>query len=652
MSFDISAQKRIRGEASPFDISQLGQNEVAFIRPEGCDKQGQDCDQARINKLCSRNGRNANTNRPSDFLSGDDDIVPPFLKGVKRGEDVDDDSARLCYNDADGNDPIREIVYSNTEPTDPTNRDRIVWISEPTTLAQKMRQRLWNERRRVRKDSTFRSVVGTSFFRRTDVTDNPNDDVLAEAQILAEVCGARLDDDSVTEEEKSVFEDVKRRVFDELFSSCEYFSKVPIVAHSPIGSQSKRIYTMNLRKRIMLAADFGGFVHGSERIRRVYASVNASVNSSPFTLPPEGINDTNIRNLVTSYVEYESGLLNQTMSSLNPYHISKWNVSEVTDMSYMFHRAKTFNQPIGDWDTSNVTKMNYMFYGAEAFNQPIGDWDTSNVTDMSYMFSSNVTDMSYMFYGAKAFNQPIGEWDTSNVTDMSYMFFGAKAFNQPIGSWETSNVNDMSYMFYGAKAFNQPIGDWDTSNVTNMRSMFHGAKAFNQPIGEWDTSNVQMMSHMFHGAEVFNQPIGDWDTSNVTSMSHMFRGAEVFNQPIGDWDTSNDRWMSSMFYVAKAFNQPIGKWKTSNVTSMWLMFHEAEAFNQPIGEWDTSNVTDMSAMFHGAKAFNQPIGEWDTSNVQLMNYMFHGAEVFNQPIGKWDTRKAKLMDTLARASFA
>ena len=48
--------------------------------------------------------------------------------------------------------------------------------------------------------------------------------------------------------------------------------------------------------------------------------------------------------------------------------------------------------------------------------------------------TSHVTDMSFMFFKAKSFNQPIGNWDTSNVTDMSGMFLDAKSFNQPIGS--------------------------------------------------------------------------------------------------------------------------------------------------------------------------------------------------------------------------
>ena len=42
--------------------------------------------------------------------------------------------------------------------------------------------------------------------------------------------------------------------------------------------------------------------------------------------------------------------------------------------------------PIGAWDVSKVTDMSYMFADAKDFNQDISEWDVSKVTDMSWMF--------------------------------------------------------------------------------------------------------------------------------------------------------------------------------------------------------------------------------------------------------------------------
>jgi len=226
-----------------------------------------------------------------------------------------------------------------------------------------------------------------------------------------------------------------------------------------------------------------------------------------------------------------------------------------------------------------------------------------------------------MFHKAKKFNQPIGNWDVSKVTDMRMMFYNATIFNHPIGNWDVSKVTDMSEMFSSLESldFNQPIGNWDVSKVTRMSSMFCQATKFNQPTGNWDVSKVTDMGGMFFKAEKFNQDISNWDVSNVTRMSFMFFKAEKFNQPIGNWDTSKVIDMSSMFCQATKFNQPIGNWDVSKVNDMRLMFAIAEKFNQDIGNWDVSNVNDMGGMFEGATNFNQDNSKWENNHVSNAN---------------------------------
>jgi surface protein len=263
---------------------------------------------------------------------------------------------------------------------------------------------------------------------------------------------------------------------------------------------------------------------------------------------------------------------------------------------------------INKWDVSQITDMSYLFMETN-FNEDISNWNVSNVTDMSYMF-----------YSATKFNQPIGSWDVSKVTNMAKMLSNATDFNQPIGSWNVSNVTNMEAMFYDASSFNQPIGSWNVWNVTNMAEMFYNAKNFNQPIGHVDVDNL------------------GWNVWNVTNMTHMFQNATNFNQPIGSWNVSTVTDMRGMFYNATNFNQPIGKWNVSNVTNMAEMFYNATNFNQPIGEWNVSNVKDMTEMFSNATNFNQPIGEWNVSNVKDMIYMFYNATNFEQQIN-WDITK-------------
>ena len=50
--------------------------------------------------------------------------------------------------------------------------------------------------------------------------------------------------------------------------------------------------------------------------------------------------------------------------------ISKWDVSNVTNMNSMFAHATSFNQPIDAWDTHNVVNMEGMFIGCPLEQSP------------------------------------------------------------------------------------------------------------------------------------------------------------------------------------------------------------------------------------------------------------------------------------------
>ena len=53
-----------------------------------------------------------------------------------------------------------------------------------------------------------------------------------------------------------------------------------------------------------------------------------------------------------------------------------------------------------------------MFDGCEKFNSDISEWDVSNATDMQYMF-----------FDCKSFNQDLSKWDVSKVNDYDDIFY-------------------------------------------------------------------------------------------------------------------------------------------------------------------------------------------------------------------------------------
>ena len=180
---------------------------------------------------------------------------------------------------------------------------------------------------------------------------------------------------------------------------------------------------------------------------------------------------------------------------------------------------------LDQWGNASWTTMSYAFSGASNMA-----YRATDVPDLS-----RVTDMSYMFQDASSFNGNVSSWNVSQVTTMYSMFQNAAAFNQTLNSWDVSSVAEMGSMFQDAAAFNQPLNSWDVSSVAEMGSMFQDAAAFNQPLNSWDVSSVTDMSYMFQDAAAFNQPLNSWDVSSVTAMYGMFTGAASFKQNLGNW---------------------------------------------------------------------------------------------------------------------
>jgi surface protein len=292
----------------------------------------------------------------------------------------------------------------------------------------------------------------------------------------------------------------------------------------------------------------------------------------------------------------------------------------------MFWATNNFNRDIGRWNVSQVTDMRWMFEVGIAFDQDISGWRGPAAESAQGNMFQGATAFQARFSCTNAVTGPASSCvGPTPIPDASWHTFVAECLAEsaakPVYGEVTGECIDWARskdVWYGT------MPNWDTSLVTDMSG--------------WN--RVQLKDQGFRNRfPTFNGDISKWETGKVTDMGHMFRGCSLFNQDIGGWNTAQVTIMYAMFHSAYAFNQDIGSWNTSQVINMYGMFWSASAFNQDIGRWNTENVTNgddvygvyggMRFMFKDASAFNHDISSWTGSAAtSTQTDMFIGAHAF------------------------
>ena len=251
--------------------------------------------------------------------------------------------------------------------------------------------------------------------------------------------------------------------------------------------------------------------------------------------------------------------------------------------------------------------MNYMFVGCSSLtNLDVSKFDTSQVTNMSSMFGgcSSLTSLD------------VSKFDTSQVTDMNYMFGGCSSLtNLDVSKFDTSQVTNMEQMFFECSSLTSiDLSKFDTSKVTNMAAMFDFCSSLTSlDLSKFDTSKVTNMAAMFDFcSSLTSLDVSKFDTSQVTNMNAMFEScSSLTSLDLSKFDTSKVTGMRFMFYFCNRLTSlDVSKFDTSKVTDMSYMFGNCSKlskiyvseYNETTGKgWTTKNVTDSDKMFYNAE---------------------------------------------------
>lgn len=176
---------------------------------------------------------------------------------------------------------------------------------------------------------------------------------------------------------------------------------------------------------------------------------------------PDGTNPRKIRDIAAGEdVVFVSGINARGLFLNNGNTVWEWG--EFQDTKYVRYWDRMFEgcdicPDVTGLDTRGATDMNKTFRStrkSSKFNQDISGWDVSNVTNMDYMFS-----------GCTEFNVDIAKWNTSNVLSMRYMFENCYEYNRDLSQWCVSKIEDDNHhqgFDQGVTSWTEPKPEWGT----------------------------------------------------------------------------------------------------------------------------------------------------------------------------------------------
>ena len=305
-----------------------------------------------------------------------------------------------------------------------------------------------------------------------------------------------------------------------------------------------------------------------------------------------GFNTSKVTNM--SYMFY----LCRSLQNLN---VSGFDTSEVTDMSYMFYNCYNLqNIDVSGFITSKVENMSRMFYYANLHNSQgtvnLDEWDVSNVTNMSYMFGGTSADRLYA-----------RNWKPSKIENFSYsyVFSACNIGYVDISGWDVSHVTDFQGMFqycYGMKEIH--LQNWDFSGTSSLYGLFSSSSGVQTiDMAGCNTSTIQNMSYMFYSCgDLVTLDCTGWDTSKVKNFSYMFGYCyDLENPGCSSFNTESATNLSYMFYYCQKLKSiDLSSWNIKKVENAAVMFDYCSAIETiDISTWNlaSSPVTNINSMF-------------------------------------------------------
>ena len=339
-------------------------------------------------------------------------------------------------------------------------------------------------------------------------------------------------------------------------------------------------------------------------------------------------------------------------NNIKEIDFSKFDFSQVTDMSDMFHECRELTSiDFSGINTQSLTNMNYMFYECNSLqNLDLRSFDTSLVDtmfqtffacnsllsiDLSSFDTSRVTTMFQMFFQCRNLKSlDLSNFNTTSVTSMFQMFFQCNNLeNINLSSFNTKSVENMGQMFFQCHNLKSlDLSNFDTSSVNEIFQMFFECKSLKSlNLRSFNTENVNNMLEIFKDCNDLEFiDISSFDTSNVVNMQNMFSGCNSLTSlNLRNFNTENVENFENMFNGCINLEiLDISNFDTSSAILLKNMFLDCQSLKSlDLSHFVTSNVNDISGMFLNCYSLTSlELGNFDTHSVIDMSNMFNNCQ--------------------------
>ena len=327
-----------------------------------------------------------------------------------------------------------------------------------------------------------------------------------------------------------------------------------------------------------------------------------------------------------------NGLISNDENITSLSEIGSWNVSNVESLASAFRGTSVENfNPIKNWDVSSVTDISYMLCGAPQPMSPTSQYTNSCDYDNTVEETGNPS-YSRGNYGGPQSLAGLEGWatKTGNVVDMQGLLAGGIITDlSPLKDWNVTGVENMerAFMYVDVEDFSD-LSKWKTKSLTRLRSTFAFSHAQSMHgVEGWDTSKVTMMDYAFSHMSELNDisALLDWNTSSVNDMRYAFFFHKNLTSLHGleNWDVSNVDSFKAMFVGYSTYGpnraenwtnycnnsltniSALSEWKfekTYTNFEMILACNDKLADLTPLNKWRVHNVSTMDSILEGDKS--------------------------------------------------